>query len=1737
MPKPHRTIQPFVESRFTGLKLRRVKTIKRITQSPLLSLTVIFALVCAIFTTVPNVATAVPSTCAQGGTCVLGDIGPGGGLVFYVSATYFGCGPNHADDCKYLEVAPKTWSGAATDPDLYWHINGLTVDGISRDGSPNMAATEVGLGLLNSRLIAASDTTTSNASSASRAYNGGSKNDWYLPTIAELGVLCRYTYGQSPIFSSTCDYNQTLNTGIPSAYTLEGTSYQSSSQSASNGNAQWHQNFVNAADGNTAQQSTWGYPATPYKARPIRAFAAINTVADGTTSCGTTGTFTILNKVVTSSSADCSGSVTIPYGVTAIGDTAFWQRAITSISLPNTIATIGDSSLRQTSLTSISIPGSVQSLGFLAFGTTILSSVTIASASNLATIGDYAFQSSAFTSITLPAAVRSMGTGVFQLNNNLNDLVFSGIIPSGSPWDAPAAVNISGKVACGLNGYFVIVSNSVAGNYDCRGSVNIPVGVTSISSSAFDAHPSDGSAGQQNRYGSTMTPQVTSVTIPNTVTGIGSFAFRQSSLTSLAIPNSVTSIDIYAFAFSTQITSLTFGSGLTFIGNAAFADARLVTSLTIPDGVSTIGGDAFVGATGITTLNYCGNADLTGTGLPNPSTNAGTCTAAPPQSLSATSRFSAAEIAFTPGAAFGAAITNYEYSLDGGSFTAFSPAVTTSPVSITGLTNGTTYAVRLRAVNTRGSGAASAPVNATPNREVISQPAIGGVTAPISGATPVTTVTAANGYTGTVTWSGSPTTFAPSTIYTATITLTADSGYTLTGVTSNFFTVSGSSSVSNNSNSGIVTAIFPSTAVGAPAFTLTSSSETVTRGTAMIGYTITSTGGMIASYSISPAISNTPGLAFDTSTGLISGTPTATATARTYTITATNATSPSATQTFSITVKSPPPSISIGTTSFTALSTSNLNVSLYDFDSSQNYQVTVKFVNAVTNIEVSNGTLTATQGATSLISGYTAYSGTKIGFTGTYTSISTALSTLSWTPASSTNGISIRIGISSAPSTNEFYDANSGHYYRFVATAKSWDVARTIAESTYMYGLRGYLAEINTAAENNYIAKETTAKNIWIGAREDESTTATWLNNSYNGSIGQRWIWNGAIQTPLPVGTGLIAQGAPATFSSWSAGEPNNDTKPRNGKLGPDCAVTNWITFGLWNDLPCGNGYSYLIEFGGRPNEVSTASAATLTETVTAANPILYTITYAPNNGNSTPTQASKSRGQIFTLANAITRSPSGGISYQFASWDSGGNSYRAGETITVGSSNLTFTAAWIQLYEVTYISNGGTYAAGDSNKDSECPLNICSNGQTVTLNSAPTRIGYNFAGWKDQNGNFVTDSNSGTPGIQTIVTSTNYIFSATWTIITYAVTYVSNGSAAPTQVALSTQESFTVGSDVTKVGQRFGGWSDGTYLWWEGDTYVIGTSDITLTAQWTPTYSVTYSEGTGTGTPPADTSIHLQGSTVEVPDDSGISMAGFTFGGWSDGASVVQAGAFYLIGASDVVLTAVWSSPQSAPRTTISAAPAPRLWIVSFDRNGANSGNAPDAIRVLDSSNKTISLPGNIGRTLYPRPMVRKGFTFAGWSTSNSATTALNSPFTVTSDAKLYAIWKAIPVVAPTPTPSLTTNPQPTPIMVKVSTFYMASGSYSLSDAAKKGLREIATLINARGAESILIYGHADSTRGVDNTVLSQNRAKAVARFIRPLLRSKKISIGWFSSNKPVSTGKTPADLALNRRVEIYTK
>ena len=112
---------------------------------------------------------------------------------------------------------------------------------------------------------------------------------------------------------------------------------------------------------------------------------------------------------------------------------------------------------------------------------------------------------------------------------------------------------------------------------------------------------------------------ITSVSIPDSVTSIGNYSFRETSsaqsitfgpgsllgsiadwtffdagLTSIAIPDNVTSIGFGSFYGAFALTDVTFGTGslLTSIDNYAFKSAPL-TSIAIPDKVTSIGSNCF----------------------------------------------------------------------------------------------------------------------------------------------------------------------------------------------------------------------------------------------------------------------------------------------------------------------------------------------------------------------------------------------------------------------------------------------------------------------------------------------------------------------------------------------------------------------------------------------------------------------------------------------------------------------------------------------------------------------------------------------------------------------------------------------------------------------------------------------------------------------------------------------------------------------------------------------------------------------------------------------------------------------------------------------------------------------------------------------------------------------------------------------------------------------------------------
>ena len=105
------------------------------------------------------------------------------------------------------------------------------------------------------------------------------------------------------------------------------------------------------------------------------------------------------------------------------------------------------------------------------------------------------------------------------------------------------------------------------------------------------------------RYKYYKCSELTSITIPNSVTNMGNYVFYGCyGLTSITIGNSVTNMGNYVFYECYGLTSITIGNSVTSIGEGAFWNCSGLTSIKIPNNVTSIGRSAFSGCSRLTDI-------------------------------------------------------------------------------------------------------------------------------------------------------------------------------------------------------------------------------------------------------------------------------------------------------------------------------------------------------------------------------------------------------------------------------------------------------------------------------------------------------------------------------------------------------------------------------------------------------------------------------------------------------------------------------------------------------------------------------------------------------------------------------------------------------------------------------------------------------------------------------------------------------------------------------------------------------------------------------------------------------------------------------------------------------------------------------------------------------------------------------------------------------------------------------
>jgi hypothetical protein len=186
----------------------------------------------------------VGTTCATGGVCKIGDIGPGGGKVFYISETVINAATGVSEGGVYLEVAPLGWhTTQGQEEALAWSSVTTSVPG---------TLSNIGAGAENSRLV------YSQLGASSAGFNVivnktiGGKSDWFVPSLGELQKI----------------YENLWATGLD-AFTSSRNMLSSTQDPSNTAQAMqlWNAGGIAAAVSKT----------TGYYMRPIRAFGGTTT--------------------------------------------------------------------------------------------------------------------------------------------------------------------------------------------------------------------------------------------------------------------------------------------------------------------------------------------------------------------------------------------------------------------------------------------------------------------------------------------------------------------------------------------------------------------------------------------------------------------------------------------------------------------------------------------------------------------------------------------------------------------------------------------------------------------------------------------------------------------------------------------------------------------------------------------------------------------------------------------------------------------------------------------------------------------------------------------------------------------------------------------------------------------------------------------------------------------------------------------------------------------------------------------------------------------------------------------------------------------------------------------------------------------------------------------------------------------------------------------------------------------
>ncbi|CAN2158799.1 Listeria/Bacterioides repeat [Candidatus Nanopelagicaceae bacterium] len=388
-------------------------------------------------------------------------------------------------------------------------------------------------------------------------------------------------------------------------------------------------------------------------------------------------------------------------------------------------------------------------------------------------------------------------------------------------------------------------------------------------------------------------------------------------------------------------------------------------------------------------------------------------------------------------------------------------------------------------------------------------------------------------------------------------------------------------------------------------------------------------------------------------------------------------------------------------------------------------------------------------------------------------------------------------------------------------------------------------------------------------------------------------------------------------------------------------------------------------------------------------------------NGNSNTGGSVPANGTYITDGTAyVIPGNSGSLvrtGYTFVGWNTLANGTGADYPAGVGATysapaDLALFAKWqANTYLISYNGNGATGGTAPGN---DTYVTGAVNPYTVSTNSGTlTKTGFTFDNW------YTTSTGSGgtayTAGTGTLTTTSDLILYAKWSAASYTVSYASgdNAVSAPSQSTNAYGSSFTLPNALTRTGFTFLGWELGSgasaNLYAPAATFTMGSSAITFTAKWSAlSYVIVYSLNGGAGSAPTQANVEYNQSftTAAAPTRSG-----FTFAGWSDGATTTSASTSISNVTANKTLTAQWTIAVPGVPGTPTATPGNGSATITI--TPPSSGGTPSSYTITASpggATCTVTAPG-ASCTISP---LTNGtpYTFTSTATNATGTSASSS-------------------------------------------------------------------------------------------------------------------------------------------------